>query len=117
MLQRIQTLYWLGAIILNIWLGISLQEIQSKSFFSLMYFVLAFDLLVIILLFKKRPLQLKLNQFTLYIHLFCLIILTFNYGQKFSLCIWAGFPIILITLAGRAVKKDEELVRSADRLR
>ena len=84
-----------------------------------------------IFLYKKRMLQLKMGQLNLFL-ITVFIALLFFYVEHYlktmthaSLLqmdyrIGIYFPLaalILIILASKAIKKDEELVRSADRLR
>ena len=82
---------------------------------------------VSIFLYKNRPIQLKVIKFGTYIQI---IALGFGTGVLFSLggfgiFLWEesiGVAMILVSLsmfwlAGRSVKKDEELVKSMDRIR
>ncbi len=78
--------------------------------------------------FKKRLLQIKLGKLNILLHV-CLIMLTFffldalrnqvdvigfNYGAG---VIFPVISLLFILMAIKAIKKDEELVRSADRFR
>ncbi len=77
--------------------------------------------------YKNRPLQIKLNQFNLLLHIVAIAMSFFfldffkevaDTGLQYSYAI--VFPLlslILLLLANRAIKKDEKLVKSADRLR
>ncbi len=79
--------------------------------------------------FKNRPLQIKLAKYTILVH--TLLAMTFavyawtyinGFAQFTSFGIGAGLffwilAIVLIILAKRAVKRDEDLVRAADRIR
>ena len=78
--------------------------------------------------YKRRRYQIRLGKFNMLLHL-GLVVAAFFFIDQFS----ASFPdmdfrygvgiflpllsIILIFLANRAIKKDDDLVRSADRIR
>ncbi|MBQ0084970.1 MAG: DUF4293 family protein [Prevotella sp.] len=116
MIQRIQSVYLLIALVLDVlclyYMGTSLQ----LPFITLS--VSALCALIAIFLFKKRKLQMKV------IMLAAIMIVVF-YGC--SLLISTHLPVlniivpfmVLITLllAYKGVKKDEKLIRSLDRLR
>ena len=82
---------------------------------------------VAIFLYKNRPLQLRIVKFGIYIHI---VGLGFGTGVLFSLggfgiFLWQesiGVALLVLSLtmfwlAGRNIKKDEELVKSMDRIR
>lgn len=85
---------------------------------------------VVILMFKKRQLQIKLSQLNLFVQLLLLVAIFFlqdtaatsigvdkellNYGIGILVL---SLPLVAIYLALRAIKKDEALVRAADRIR
>jgi hypothetical protein len=77
--------------------------------------------------FKKRIFQIKLGKINILLHLI-LVVVTFFYldnlkdiaEQAFSYRPGIIFPLVsmvLILMANRAIRKDENLVRAADRLR
>lgn len=87
--------------------------------------------LITIFTFKKRQLQIKLAQLNLFVHLILVGSVFFmiyesaaalkinsfeasDYGLSTYLVI---FPLLFIYLAIRGIKKDEALVRAADRIR
>jgi len=83
--------------------------------------------IVTIVRFKKRLQQIQLGKLNILLHV-GLVVLTFfyldvfqnNYSGSFSYGAAVIMPLvsmILILLANRAIRKDENLVRSADRLR
>ncbi|MBS4013783.1 MAG: DUF4293 domain-containing protein [Bacteroidetes bacterium] len=83
--------------------------------------------LIIVFSYKNRRKQIKFNQMNLLLHIL-MISMTFFYvdfikaqtGMVFNFGLAIAFPlvsIILILIANRAIRKDEKLVRSADRLR
>lgn len=155
MWQRIQTLYLFLAIALNAVLfilsfallstdvitheltlyGVDNPEggapLYSSTFGVLLCALSMLLSLVIILMFKKRQLQVKLAQLNLVIQLgfvvFMFLIadtaaIELNLGEKVSLEYGVGtylsiVPLVFLFLAIKAIKKDEALVRSADRIR
>ena len=134
MLQRIQTIYLLfvfltqlaGFIFLPqrlLYSGVSVEVNQS-------YILLISNLLLIVVpfwnifQFRNRKRQFVLNR----------VLLLITFGVLFNQCIGyfnadtnethqllvsvdAIFTIIFISLANKAIKRDEDLIRSADRLR
>lgn len=87
--------------------------------------------LVVIFTFKKRQLQIKLSQLNLFIQVVLVAAIFFmidsaaaelnldteihlEYGIGIALAI---LPLFFIYLAIRAIKKDEALIRAADRIR
>lgn len=79
--------------------------------------------------FKNRKMQLKFCGFLTLIQVLLIVLLAFDTEQlritigpghilNFSLtAMFVVLPLLFIRLAGRAIKKDDDLVRSADRLR
>jgi hypothetical protein len=77
--------------------------------------------------FKKRPFQIKITGFAILMNI-ALIVLIFFYADKISgdfgavatYKLASVFPLIsllLLIFANRAIRRDEKLVRSMDRLR
>lgn len=143
MIQRIQTVYLLltsvisGVLIFvfNLWETIK-QEIFVVDLFSreaitlkvipLMFFASALLALIAIFLFKNRKLQFVFGRIIILINLFLLgllIYLSLNLSGEASVSekgIGMFLPvlaILFIVLANKAIKKDEDLVKSVDRLR
>ncbi len=154
MWQRIQTLYLLLAITINaIAYSLNLGELTlDNSYYQFTFFglidtatgakvystvlpVLLSSLsimlsLVIVFMFKKRQLQIKLGQLNLFVQLILLVVVFFlqdaaatsigvdknlvDYGMGILVL---ALPIACIYLALKAIKKDEALVRAADRIR
>ena len=134
MLQRIQTIYLLFVFLIQLagfiflphrllYSGVSVELNQS-------YILLITNLLLIVVpfwnvfQFRNRKRQFVLNR----------VLLLITFGVLFNQCIGyfnadtnethqllvsvvAIFTIIFISLANKAIKRDEDLVRSADRLR
>ena len=156
MWQRIQTLYLSLAILINAVIffidlafivngdnimtftifGIESVDTPEKVYSTMILAILAtFSMLLslmVIALFKKRQVQIRLGRLNLLLQLAFLssiffvsdmamnelnflapdFTLDFQYGTYLSL-----LPLILIFIALKAIKKDEALVRSADRIR
>jgi hypothetical protein len=93
---------------------------------SLLFFISAILTFITIFLFKNRKLQFVIGRLTILINFILLGILIF-YSQNLSGEMEVSekgigllipiFAIVLVVLANRAIKKDEELVKSVDRLR
>jgi hypothetical protein len=77
--------------------------------------------------FRKRIIQIKLGKANILLNVF-LVVVTFFYldgikegiAAQFSYKIGVVFPLlsmILILMANRAIRRDENLVRATDRLR
>lgn len=144
MIQRIQSIYLLIATVLsgglifplNLWIteqGIEFYALDSLSSDNLVLasvFVLfmASSLLTLITIFqfKKRQLQFVLGRLTILIN-FILVGILVYFAQNLSGEMQVSekgigllipiFTIVFVALANKAIKKDEELVKSVDRLR
>lgn len=135
MIQRIQSLYLLIAAILNLavfFTPIYRHAINDPSAWIGLGFAISLTLAILlagcsIFLYRNRPLQLRVVKFGTYIQIASL---GFTLGILFSLGGFGAFlwkevlssglvvlALILFWLAGRAIKKDEELVKSMDRIR
>ncbi|MDP3314411.1 DUF4293 domain-containing protein [Lutibacter sp.] len=144
MIQRIQTIYLLlatglssGSIfVFNLW-----TEDQKALFFvfdalrsgnkllivmGLLFFVSAITTFVTIFLFKNRKLQFVLGRISILINFILLGILIYIsqnlsgeiiISEKGIGLLIPIFSIVCIVLANRAIKRDEELVKSVDRIR
>ena len=155
MLQRIQSLYLFIAICLNAAIfSLDLAQIKVGELYNnfnifgltdadtgvqvyssislvLLCLLSMFVSLVIIFMFKKRQLQVKLSQLNLFIQLGFVAAIFFmveasvaSYTNASELVVeytagafLAIVPIVFIYLAIRTIKKDEALVRAADRIR
>ncbi|MGV8944785.1 MAG: DUF4293 domain-containing protein [Lutibacter sp.] len=144
MIQRIQSIYLLIAtllsggfiFLLNLWVteeGIkffALDSLSSNNMLLASVFVLfmtsAFLTLIAIFQFKKRQLQFVLGRLSILIN-FILVGILVYFAQNLSGEIKISekgigllipiFTIVFVALANKATKKDEELVKSVDRLR
>lgn len=117
--------------------GIKSMDPEPAVLFNL-YFTIPLIFLVVasfifsvsaILLFKNRPLQIRICAFNMLTHIVLIMLVFFFYATKIKSLTgiepdynYAGMgmplvSIVLLILANRAIRKDETLVRSADRLR
>lgn len=143
MIQRIQTIYlFLASIVsgglifvFNLWNTIK-EKIFVVDLFSresitvkvipFMFLASAILSLVAIFLFKNRKLQFVIGRIIILINLFLLGLLIYlslnlsgetNVSEKGIGMFLPILVVLLIVLANKAIKKDEDLVKSVDRLR
>ena len=137
MIQRIQSLYMLlvAAIAGGLTSVFSLYTLENEGEIfakdDLTYFGLfiasAILALITIFLFKNRKLQFVLNRLNILLNLILLGIFVYRIlnlsggteivSEKGIGVILPIISIVLLVLANRAIKKDEDLVKSVDRLR
>lgn len=137
MIQRIQTVYLLIALVI---LGalpfvfplFTMSDGKEFRFMNDSFYTVLFGLsttltLISIMYFKKRQHQFVLNRLTIILNLILLGLFVYRSlnlsGETIQVSekgIGMFLPIVAIVflaLANRAIKKDEDLVKSADRLR
>jgi hypothetical protein len=143
MIQRIQTVYLLMASVIsgvlifvfNLWKSIEKSIFALDLFYSesnllrlipVLFLVASILAFVAIFIFKNRKLQFVIGRLLILIHLILLGLLIYvsltlpgeaavsENGIGMFLPI---FAILLLVLANKAIKKDEDLVKSVDRLR
>ena len=143
MIQRIQTIYLLLASIVsgvlifvfNLWESLknsiyALDFLDSDSFIlkliPVLFLASAILAFVAIFIFKNRKLQFVIGRLTILINLILLGLLIYlsltlpgeaAVSEKGIGMFIPILAILLIVLANKAIKKDEDLVKSADRLR
>lgn len=145
MIQRVQTVYWVVAIILmGVFLNMSLftygpEGVAGTALKTLDCTLLAISTgitilvtLAAILMFKNRPLQIKLGYVAVVGYLAVHFLMWAHYyllaqgkepasaGDVVSILPWVALPtvaLILNVLAIGGVKKDHKIVKAADRLR
>lgn len=144
MIQRIQSVYLLIAtllsaglvFILNLWVDGDGNEFFAMDAFntdyvllkmmSSLFFVSAAWTLMAIFKYKNRKLQFVLGRLSILINFILLGILVYftqNLSGEISVSekgiglLIPIFTIVMVVLANKAIKKDEELVKSVDRLR
>lgn len=136
MIQRIQTLYLALTAILSIlaaFLIKNLAQTDESIIFGLTikgdqitFFIAAILAVFSIFLYKKRINQFIVNRLNIILNLFLLgffVYRSLNLPGESLLSqkgIWIVVPIVsivLLILANKAIKRDEDLVKSVDRLR
>ncbi|MBC2839774.1 DUF4293 domain-containing protein [Robiginitalea sp. SC105] len=136
MIQRIQTVYLLlvalAAGVLPFWVNLWTQAdgtavyAKGELWISLAFYGSALLAVVSMLRFKNRKSQFVLNRFNMLLHLFLLgffVIRALNISGETQVSekgigmLIPVFSIVLLVLANRAIKRDEDLVKSVDRLR
>ena len=130
MIQRIQSIFFLLSALASL-LIIFIAPILSNEnglyylyndfpYLRLLLFVSAFISIYAIFQYKNRSKQRLLSSFSrLMITLFYLVVLLvyrekFNFESGLFLCI---IPFLLLFLASFFIKKDEKLIKDADRIR
>jgi drug/metabolite transporter (DMT)-like permease len=143
MIQRIQTIYLLLAsvvsggfiFVFNLWDTLTGKIFAADLFFQegiqlrmipVLFLASAVTSFVAIFLYNKRQLQFVIGRIVILINLFLLGLLIYLSltlpGEKLVSEKGIGMflpilAILLIVLANKAIKKDEDLVKSVDRLR
>ena len=143
MIQRIQTVYLLLASIIsgvlifvfNLWKSIkkdifALDLLNSESYLlkviPILFLVSAILAFVAIFIFKNRKLQFVIGRLTILVNLILLGLLIYvsltlpgeaSVSEKGIGMFIPILAILLVVLANKAIKKDEDLVKSVDRLR
>jgi uncharacterized membrane protein YiaA len=144
MIQRIQTVYLILAtllsgglvFVLNLWVNEDGTEFFASDSFasenlllkimSSLFFVSAAWTLLAIFQFKNRKLQFVLGRLSILINFILLGILVYftqnlsgemQISEKGIGLLIPVLTIVLVVLANKAIKRDEELVKSVDRLR
>jgi peptidoglycan/LPS O-acetylase OafA/YrhL len=136
MIQRIQSIYLLVVALatgvlpfwLPLWYTADLVEIFAASELWILLVFLGGAALALIALFsfKTRQHQFVLNRFNILLNLFLLGSFVFRtlklsgeaaVSEKGIGLLIPVFSIVLLVLANKAIRKDEELVKSVDRLR
>ena len=125
MIQRIQTLYLLLSVFVSIFNYTYSFETLSSSLISKSHFFLisATILIFTILLYKKRTLQSFICLLLFVLNLIVLLFLSHLFINSLYLDLVIVLPTLiliqqsLIFLARKSIIKDENLIRSIDRLR
>ena len=130
MIQRIQSIF---LVVISIVSAVFYFYLPSFDFSGLglttfplfkSYLILSGGLsLLTMLLFKRRKLQLSMNRFHCFLQAFVSAFLLFemvssgDFNSYLLILIMPLLALILLILSSRAIRKDEDLVRSIDRLR
>lgn len=143
MIQRIQTIYLLLAsvvsggliFVFNLWstlkekifaLDLFLEESIQLKLIPFLFLAAAIISFIAVFLYKNRQLQFVIGRIVILINLFLLGLLIYlsltlpgevSISEKGIGMFLPILAILLIVLANKAIKKDEDLVKSVDRLR
>jgi hypothetical protein len=136
MIQRIQSLYLIVVAILtgvlpfffNLWINIDGAEVfaNNEMLISIAFYASAVLAVWAIVQFKKRKSQFVINRLNMILNVFLLGFFVYRslnlsgetlVSEKGIGMLIPVFSIIFLVLANRAIKKDEDLVKSVDRLR
>ena len=131
MIQRVQSIYLLAAATICLAsyfifpkLDLFFINMSLMDYFIIPYLFFCFFMSTLnIFLFINRKLQININKFQILIHLFVFIVFFYFFYQEKMLnpdLIWTSTPIssiVFLRLANKGIKKDENLIRSVDRLR
>ena len=136
MLQRIQTIYLLIAVIasggvvfaFSLWENAEGVAMYAQDYLMVFIAFLASALLslVSIFMFKNRKLQFVLGRLNILLNFFLLGVFVYwslslpgemNISEKGIGMFLPIISIVFLVLANKAIKKDEDLVKSVDRLR
>lgn len=136
MIQRIQTIYLTVVALLAavlpyftyLWLDTDGIEFLAKNemWIAILFYLVAALALISIFLFKNRKNQFVVNRLNMILNLFLLGFFVYRslnlsgetlVSEKGIGMLIPVFSIVFLVLANRAIKKDEDLVKSVDRLR
>ena len=136
MIQRIQSIYLIiiallggvGPFVAYLWLDTNGKEFfaQNDIVVSLAFYASGALGLIALFLFKKRQNQFVINRLNIILNLFLLGFFVYRslnlsgetlVSEKGIGMLIPVFSIVFLVLANRAIKKDEDLVKSVDRLR
>lgn len=135
MIQRIQSIYMLFAALVQLYVGAfpmfpSQYQLLDGISFNLLLVILGLGTSVLIIVnifnFKDRKKQFVVNRVAILLNFILLGLMIFGLlnlsgEEKSSLKgiepYFILISIVLLVLANKAIKKDEELVKSVDRLR
>ncbi len=136
MIQRIQTVYLFGVALLAavlpnlfyLWKMEDGTEVYAKTelWLAVCFYLSSLMALINIVLFKNRKNQFVINRLNILLNLFLLGFFVYRSlnlsgeavaSEKGIGMLIPVFSIVFLVLANKAIKKDEDLVKSVDRLR
>ncbi|HDZ06632.1 hypothetical protein LCGC14_0190520 [marine sediment metagenome] len=136
MIQRIQSLYLIVVAILtgvlpfffNLWVSVDGAEVfaNNEMLLSIAFYASAVLAIWAMVQFKKRKSQFVINRLNMILNVFLLGFFVYRslnlsgetlVSEKGIGMLIPVFSIIFLVLANKAIKKDEDLVKSVDRLR
>ena len=130
MIQRIQTVFLLLIPIVSA-IGFFFLPPLNLSYFGLpvhisleFYLILSGSIAFLtLMLFKKRKIQLMINRIHIVLQIILVLFLAHELINSVNIntfLMWSIIPflsMILLLLSSKAIRKDEDLIRSIDRLR
>jgi cytochrome bd-type quinol oxidase subunit 2 len=134
-IQRIQTIYLIITALISgllpFWLPLWKEEgnaiyAQHTLWIAIVFIAVAVFALIAVFLYKNRKNQFVLNRLNLILNLFLLGFFVYRSlsvsgeaaaSEKGIGMLIPIFSIVFLALANKAIKKDEDLVKSVDRLR
>ncbi len=136
MIQRIQT-FFLGIValltgvlpfFLNLWIEVDGTKVYAENelWISIAFYASAVLAVISIFMYKNRQNQFVVNRLNMILNLFLLGFFVYRslslsgetvVSEKGIGMLIPVFSIVFLVLANRAIKKDEDLVKSVDRLR
>ena len=137
MIQRKQSIYLFVAGLVSMLFAINLNKLveitlnflsnpeKGSTLFSLAFFFSAALSFLAIIMFKNRKVQMALGWINIILNIlligsFIFSLLNLPGGENPEKGIWAIVPlisIVLLSIANRLIKKDDNLVKSVDRFR
>ncbi|APD08103.1 hypothetical protein UJ101_02605 [Flavobacteriaceae bacterium UJ101] len=133
MIQRIQSIYlFIVSLLTGTTFGFFNDEWINEEYFGILGMIIGSCILaiIVIFLFRKRGFQIKLNRLNVLLNLSIIGLLTYrllnipggiNFPEKgielIIPIVIAVLAIVFLFLANKAIKKDDELVKSVDRIR
>ncbi|MBO0321887.1 DUF4293 domain-containing protein [Muricauda sp. CAU 1633] len=136
MIQRIQTFFLVVVALitgvlpffLNLWIDVNGKEIYAENelWLSIAFYASAVLAVISIFMYKNRQNQFVVNRLNMILNLFLLGFFVYRslslsgeavVSEKGIGMLIPVFSIVFLVLANRAIKKDEDLVKSVDRLR
>ena len=125
MIQRIQTVYLFLSSFLSFFIYRYTFELLKSTIISKTHFFLISSIILffIIFFYKKRGFQSLVCLLLIILNLVVFLFVTYNLLNKIHLDFVYTIPILIIVkqffifLARRSIIRDEELIRSIDRLR
>ena len=131
MIQRVQTIFLLTNLffLMSLYLFFELKSFALDIFnfeilinINLYLIFCSLITLISIFLFKNRTAQLFINKIQIFFHfisflLFLLELIASQHLNSIYKLLIPIFPLILLFLANNFIKKDEDLIKSIDRIR
>ena len=131
MIQRIQTVFliinFFFLSILYFFLPLDFFDVNIFNFKTLIevkFYIILCGLLTFlsVLLFKKRTKQLLINKVQIFLHIIYSLIIVIDFiiyksANSFINILIPTFCLIFIFLANKFIKRDEDLIKSIDRIR